>query len=205
MKGLGTRRFAEVLVGLCGGSCAGKTTLARALLAERPDATLLEFDDYYHDLSAIPVEERAKVNYDHPDAVDIQLLLTHMDELAAGRAVDVPDYDFATHTRPGGLHRVEASSLVIVDGLLLLALAECRERLDLKVFLDVPREVRLARRLEKDVRDRGRDRDGVIRQFGASVEPMHETLVLPSSEFADVCFAHPFDVEHVTQLILGNL
>lgn len=205
MKGLGTRRFAEVLVGLCGGSCAGKTTLARALLAERPDATLLEFDDYYHDLSAIPVEERAKVNYDHPDAVDIQLLLTHMDELAAGRAVDVPDYDFATHTRPGGLHRVEASSLVIVDGLLLLALAECRERLDLKVFLDVPREVRLARRLEKDVRDRGRDRDGVIRQFGASVEPMHETLVLPSSEFADVCFTHPFDVEHVTQLILGNL
>jgi uridine kinase len=205
MKGLGTRRFAEVLVGLCGGSCAGKTTLARALLAERPDATLLEFDDYYHDLSAISVEERAKVNYDHPDAVDIQLLLTHMDELAAGRAVDVPDYDFATHTRPGGLHRVEASSLVIVDGLLLLALAECRERLDLKVFLDAPREVRLARRLEKDVRDRGRDRDGVIRQFGASVEPMHETLVLPSSEFADVCFTHPFDVEHATQLILGNL
>ena len=205
MKGLGTRRFAEVLVGLCGGSCAGKTTLARALLVERPYATLLEFDDYYHDLSAISVEERAKVNYDHPDAVDIQLLLTHMDELAAGRAVDVPDYDFATHTRPGGLHRVEASALVIVDGLLLLALAECRERLDLKVFVDAPREVRLARRLEKDVRDRGRDRDGVIRQFGASVEPMHETLVFPSSEFADVCFTHPFDVEHATQVILGNL
>lgn len=205
MKGLGTRRFAEVLVGLCGGSCAGKTTLARALLAERPDATLLEFDDYYHDLSAISVEERAKVNYDHPDALDIQLLLTHMDELAAGRAVDVPDYDFATHTRPGGLHRVEASALVIVDGLLLLALAECRERLDLKVFVDAPREVRLARRLEKDVRDRGRDREGVIRQFGASVEPMHETLVFPSSEFADLCFTHPFDVEHATQVILGNL
>lgn len=205
MKGLGTRRFAEVLVGLCGGSCAGKTTLARALLVERPDATLLEFDDYYHDLSAISVEERAKVNYDHPDALDIQLLLTHMDELAAGRAVDVPDYDFATHTRPGGLHRVEASSLVIVDGLLLLALAECRERLDLKVFVDAPREVRLARRLEKDVRDRGRDREGVIRQFGASVEPMHETLVFPSSEFADLCFTHPFDVGHATQVILGNL
>ena len=205
MKGLGTRRFAEVLVGLCGGSCAGKTTLARALLVERPYATLLEFDDYYHDLSAISVEERAKVNYDHPDALDIQLLLTHMDELAAGRAVDVPDYDFATHTRPGGLHRVEASALVIVDGLLLLALAECRERLDLKVFVDAPREVRLARRLEKDVRDRGRDREGVIRQFGASVEPMHETLVFPSSEFADVCFTHPFDVEHATQVILGNL
>ena len=205
MKGLGTRRFAEVLVGLCGGSCAGKTTLARALLVERPYATLLEFDDYYHDLSAISVEERAKVNYDHPDALDIQLLLTHMDELAAGRAVDVPDYDFATHTRPGGLHRVEASALVIVDGLLLLALAECRERLDLKVFVDAPREVRLARRLEKDVRDRGRDREGVIRQFGASVEPMHETLVFPSSEFADLCFTHPFDVEHATQVILGNL
>ena len=205
MKGLGTKRLAEVLVGLCGGACAGKTTLARALLIERPDATLLEFDDYYHDLSAISVEERAKVNYDHPDALDIQLLLTHMDELAAGRAVDVPDYDFATHTRPGGLHRVEASALVIVDGLLLLALAECRERLDLKVFVDAPREVRLARRLEKDVRDRGRDRDGVIRQFGASVEPMHETLVLPSSEFADLCFTHPFDVEHATQVVLETL
>jgi len=205
MKGLGTKRSAEVLVGLCGGSCAGKTTLARALLVERPDATLLEFDDYYHDLSAISVEERAKVNYDHPDALDIQLLLTHMDELAAGRAVDVPDYDFATHTRPGGLHRVEASSIVIVDGLLLLALVECRERLDLKVFVDAPREVRLARRLEKDVRDRGRDREGGIKQFGASVEPMHETLILPSSEFADLCFVHPFDVEHATQVILENL
>ena len=205
MKGLGTKRCAEVLVGLCGGSCAGKTTLARALLAERPDATLPEFDDYYHDLSAVSVEDRAKVNYDHPDSLDIQLLLTHMDELAAGRAVDVPDYDFATHTRPGGLHRVEASSLVIVDGLLLLALAECRERLDLKVFVDAPREVRLARRLEKDVRDRGRDRAGVIKQFSSSVEPMHETLVLPSSEFADLCFDHPFDVEHATQVILENL
>ena len=79
----GTRRFAEVLVRLCGGSCAGKTTLARALLAERPDAALLEFDDYYYDLSEVPIEERAKVNYDHPDAIDVQLLVTHMDELAA--------------------------------------------------------------------------------------------------------------------------
>ena len=194
-----------MLVGLCGGSCAGKTTLARALLAERPDATFLEFDDYYHDLSSTAVEERAKVNYDHPDAIDVQLLVAHMDELAAGRAVEVPDYDFATHTRTGGTHRVEASPLVVVDGLLLLALAECRERLDLKVFVDAPREVRLARRLEKDVRDRGRDRDGVIRQFGDSVEPMHQTLVLPSSEFADLCFTHPWDVEHATQVILGYL
>ncbi|MEC7873282.1 MAG: uridine kinase [Actinomycetota bacterium] len=205
MKVPGTRRFAEVLVGLCGGSCAGKTTLARALLAERPDAALLEFDDYYYDLSEVPIEERAKVNYDHPDAIDIQLLVTHMDELAAGRAVEVPDYDFATHTRPGGVHRVEASSLVIVDGLLLLAVPECRERLDLKVFVDAPREVRLARRLKKDVRDRGRDRDGVIRQFGDSVEPMHQTLVSPSSEFADLCFTYPWDVQHATQAILGYL
>ncbi len=194
-----------MLVGLCGGSCAGKTTLARALLAERPDATFLEFDDYYHDLSSTAVEERAKVNYDHPDAIDVQLLVAHMDELAAGRAVEVPDYDFATHTRTGSTHRVEASPLVVVDGLLLLALAECRERLDLKVFVDAPREVRLARRLEKDVRDRGRDRDGVIRQFGDSVEPMHQTLVLPSSEFADLCFSHPWDVQHATQVILGYL
>ena len=194
-----------MLVGLCGGSCAGKTTLARALLAERPDATFLEFDDYYHDLSSTAVEERAKVNYDHPDAIDVQLLVAHMDELAAGRAVEVPDYDFATHTRTGGTHRVEASPLVVVDGLLLLALAECRERLDLKVFVDAPREVRLARRLEKDVRDRGRDRDGVIRQFGDSVEPMHQALVLPSSEFADLCFSHPWDVQHATQVILGYL
>tara|TARA_B100000929_G_scaffold197531_1_gene156716 strand:+ start:311 stop:850 length:540 start_codon:yes stop_codon:yes gene_type:complete len=179
--------------------------LARALLAERPDATFLEFDDYYHDLSSTAVEERAKVNYDHPDAIDVQLLVAHMDELAAGRAVEVPDYDFATHTRTGGTHRVEASPLVVVDGLLLLALAECRERLDLKVFVDAPREVRLARRLEKDVRDRGRDRDGVIRQFGDSVEPMHQTLVLPSSEFADLCFSHPWDVQHATQVILGYL
>ena len=107
-----------MLIGLSGGACAGNTTLAKALLDAHTSATLLCFDDYYRDLSHITPEERAAINYDHPDALDTELFVSHMDDLALGKSVDVPEYDMATHTRPGGSHRVEAAPLVVVDGML---------------------------------------------------------------------------------------
>jgi uridine kinase len=194
-----------VLIGLGGGSCAGKTTLARALLDIESSATRLCFDDYYRDLSHITPEERAAVNYDHPDALDTELFVAHLDDLASGKSVEVPEYDMATHTRPGGSYRVEAAPVVVVDGILLLALNECREKLNLKVFVDAPRDIRLARRLVRDVQERGRDPKGVEQQFITSVEPMHDSLVLPSSQYADLRFDHPFDEQSAAQIVLEEM
>ncbi len=205
MTALGTRPFASVLIGLGGGSCAGKTTLARALLDIESSATRLCFDDYYRDLSHITPEERAAVNYDHPDALDTELFVAHLDDLASGKSVEVPEYDMATHTRPGGSYRVEAAPVVVVDGILLLALNECREKLNLKVFVDAPRDIRLARRLVRDVQERGRDPKGVEQQFITSVEPMHDSLVLPSSQYADLRFDHPFDEQSAAQIVLEEM
>lgn len=195
-----------VIVGLCGGSCSGKTTLAGAMLAALgADATLLMFDDYYRDNSHLAPEARAKVNFDHPDSLDVELFCEHLEDLAAGRGVDVPHYDFATHTRPGTTHRVEPTRFVFVDGILLLALAECRRLLDVAVFVDAPQEVRLARRLERDVAERGRDALDVKRQFEETVTPMHDTFVAPSAGFGDLLFRHPFEVAHAVVRLQDHL
>ena len=191
-----------MLLGLSGGSCAGKTTLASALLQRQPSAVLLSFDDYYRDLSHLNVSDRAKKNYDHPDALDVELFLEHMDALASGHSVDVPLYDMATHTRPGGTFRLESAPLVIVDGILLLSVEECREKLDLKVFVDAPSEVRLKRRLVRDTNERGRDEQSVRTQFRSSVEPMHEKYVVPSSKYADLRFEYPFEAEEAAGEVL---
>jgi uridine kinase len=194
-----------VLVGLSGGSCSGKTTLAKALLELSGSATFLAFDDYYRDLSHMTLLERAAVNYDHPDALDVELFVSHMDDLAEGKSVKVPEYDMSTHTRPGGSYHLEPAPLVIVDGILLMAVKQCRERLDLKIFVDAPREVRLARRLVRDTEERGRDPQSVEEQFVASVEPMHQSLVLPSSQYADLRFDHPFDPRAAAQAVWAQI
>ena len=194
-----------MLIGFSGGSCSGKTTLAKAVLQISGPATLLAFDDYYSDLSHMAPSERAAINYDHPDALDVELFIAHMDDLAAGNSVKVPKYDMATHTRPGGNYQLDPAPLVIVDGILLMAVEECRERLDLKVFVDAPREVRLARRLVRDVEERGRDPHSVEEQFMTSVEPMHQSLVLPSSKYADLKFEHPFDPAAAAQIVVEEV
>ena len=131
-------------------------------------------------------EQRAAVNFDHPDSLDEVLLIEHLDGLLAGRPVDVPVYDFATHTRTGRTRRVEPRPVVVVDGILVLAVPALRSRLDLAVFVDAPAEVRLARRMYRDVRERGRTTASVRAQFEATVAPMHETFVDPSAEYADL-------------------
>lgn len=194
-----------MLVGFGGGSCSGKTTLARALLEVSGSATLLAFDNYYRDLSHMSPLERAAVNYDHPDALDVELFISHMDDLAGGKSVNVPEYDMSTHTRTGASYQLDSAPLVIVDGILLMAVKECRERLDLKIFVDAPRDVRLARRLVRDAEERGRDPQGVETQFITSVEPMHQSLVLPSSQYADLRFDHPFDPPAAARKLLAQI
>ena len=177
----------SAVLGLAGGSGAGKTTLVDGLTSRlRGDVSVLWFDEYYHDLVHLSPEQRAAVNFDHPDSLDEVLLIEHLDGLLAGRPVDVPVYDFATHTRTGRTRRVEPRPVVVVDGILVLAVPALRSRLDLAVFVDAPAEVRLARRMYRDVRERGRTTASVRAQFEATVAPMHEAFVDPSAEHADL-------------------
>jgi len=173
--------------GICGGSGAGKTTLTRRLVEQLGDAhaSVLAFDAYYRDLSHLPFAERRRCNYDHPDSLDSELFLEHLDALKCGVSVDVPVYDFSTHTLSGRFERVEAAPLLLVEGILLLALAEAVDRLDYSVFLDVPEDVRLQRRIHRDMTERGRPEDHVRRQFAATVAPMHDAYVQPSRHRAD--------------------
>ena len=178
----------EVFVlGICGGSGAGKTTLTRRLVERlgAAEASVLAFDAYYRDLSYLPFAERRACNFDHPDSLDVGLFLDHMDALRRGNDVDVPVYDFSTHTLSGRFEHVAAAPVLLVEGILLLAFEEVGARLDHSVFLDVPEEVRLKRRVQRDMAERGRPEDHVHRQFAATVAPMHDAFVQPSRHRAD--------------------
>ena len=173
--------------GICGGSGAGKTTLTRCLLErlDERDASVLAFDAYYRDLSHLPFDERRRGNFDHPDSLDSELFLQHLDALRHGIDVDVPVYDFSTHTHTGRFQRVEAAPLLLVEGILLLAFEDAAARLDYSIFMDVPEDVRLRRRIQRDMSERGRPEDHIRRQFAATVRPMHDAYVQPNRHRAD--------------------
>lgn len=200
-----TSGFARVL-GIAGGSCAGKTTLAVAMVERLGDrAVHLPFDEYYRDHGHLTPDERALVNYDHPDSLDHELFLVHLSDLAAGRPVEVPVYDFATHCRTDSTRRLDPGSVVVVDGILLFAVPGIRECLDLLVYVDVPGDVRLARRVERDVSERGRTEESVRAQFAATVAPMHELFVAPHRADADVVIRGEGDMGHVVDDLVQRL
>jgi len=177
------------VVGICGGSCSGKSSLVTALLNELEGLPArLCFDSYYRPLTHLSKAERDLQNFDHPDSLDHELFLEHLDCLRRGIAVDEPIYDFANHDRLERTRRVEPAHLVVVDGILLLVWSEIRRRLDLSIFIDGDEETRLARRIERDVSERGRTETSVRRQFQATVGPMHERFVQPSAAHADRVF-----------------
>jgi uridine kinase len=179
-------------IGIAGGTASGKTTVARRLverLAGHPVA-FLDQDSYYRDLSLVPREERGTFNFDHPDAFDTGLFVHHLGELQAGRAIDKPIYSFTSHSRTEESVRVTPGDAVIVEGILVLALEAVRELLDVKVFVDSDSDVRVIRRLSRDIKERGRDFDGVIEQYFRTVRPMHYGFVEPSKRYADVIIPH---------------
>ena len=176
-----------LVIGIAGGSGSGKTTLARNIVNHFSDRiSVLRHDDYYKCQDDIPMEERIKTNYDHPHAFDTDLLIYHIDELRAGRDILSPTYDYSHHTRAGEVREVKANKVVLLEGILILENAELRDRLDMKIFVDTDADVRILRRILRDVKERGRSLDSVIGQYLSTVKPMHEAFVEPSKRYADI-------------------
>ena len=175
------------LIGVAGPSGSGKSTFARALAASFPGGggVVLNADDYYRDLHHLSPEERAAVNFDHPAALDLETLAEDLAALRRGRAVEVPVYDFATHTRGPNPRRLEPAGLVVAEGVLLLHAPQVRAQFDLKVYVDAPLDVCLLRRLRRDILERGRSVAAVLTQYEESVRPMALAYVIPQARLAD--------------------
>ncbi len=192
-------------VGIAGGSGSGKTTIAESLTKEFGGAVaLVQHDAYYRHSPELSFEERSKVNYDHPASLDTELLIKHLAALRSGESIEKPSYDFSTHLRSEKVSEVEPAPVIVVEGILVLAQPELRAVLDLKVFVDTDADIRLARRLERDIHERGRTMSAVIAQYFTSVRPMHLEFVEPSKVYADVVITggfSPHAVDVVVDLI----
>ena len=176
-----------LVIGIAGGSGSGKTTLAKNISEYFADRiSILRHDDYYKSQDSIPMDERVKTNYDHPHAFDTELLLSHLDALRRGEDVDSPIYDYSIHTRSKETRHVKASSVILLEGILILESEDVRDRLDMKIFVDTDADVRIVRRILRDVQSRGRSLDSVTKQYLTTVKPMHEAFVEPSKRYADI-------------------
>lgn len=177
-----------LVIGVAGGSGSGKTTVVREIIRNigRSHVTVIHHDSYYRDVKDLPLEERVKINYDHPDSLETTLLIRHLRHLKAGESVEVPVYDFTAHLRAEESERMEPRKVIIVDGLLILWDRELREMMNIKVFVDTDADLRFIRRLSRDIQERGRSAESVIEQYIRTVRPMHLEFVEPSKRYADI-------------------
>ena len=204
----GASGVSTLIVGIAGGSGSGKTTIADEIVAAMPEVVLIQHDSYYRHRPRLSFEQRSQVNYDHPDSLETDLLVHHLGMLAKGVAIDRPIYDFTKHLRAIATDRIEPSPVIIVEGILVLADPDLRDRLGLKIYVDTNAHIRLVRRLSRDVEERGRTPESVLGQYFTSVRPMHTEFVEPSKRYADVVI---FDghqspaVATVIKLIMAHL
>ena len=177
-----------LVIGVAGGSGSGKTTVVRRIVESLGDneVIVLEHDRYYRDRNDLRFEERAALNYDHPDALETDLLVRHLHELRAGRAVEVPVYDFARYARQPASQTVTPRNAIIIEGILIYTDADLRRLMDIKVFVDTDDDTRFIRRLQRDISERGRTVQSVIDQYLGTVKPMHLEFVEPSKRYADI-------------------
>lgn len=176
-----------LLIGVVGGSGSGKTTVARAIYDFLGlNAAFIDMDAYYKDLSHLTLDERRQINFDHPDSIDTSLMADHLARLRRGESIQKPTYDFAAHTRAAQVVDIVPHDVVVVDGILLFVEARLRELFDIKIFVDVDDDVRFIRRLQRDIAERGRTVEDVVRQYLTTVRPMHLEFVEPSKRWADV-------------------
>ena len=181
-------RQPPLVIGIAGGSGSGKTTVAQEILNRVGPARIsfLQHDAYYKDLSGLPPAQRAAVNFDHPNSLETELLITHIESLQAGQSVQVPIYDFSKHGRTDQSFEVLPRRVILVEGILIFAEPDLRDHFDVKIFVDTDDDVRLIRRMQRDIAERGRTAETVIKQYMSTVRPMHLEFVEPSKRYADV-------------------
>ena len=196
-----------LVIGIAGGTGSGKSTVARNLAAGLPAGvlSLLDHDSYYRDRKDLPFTERAQLNYDHPDSLETELLVEHLGRLRSGEAVEVPMYDFTTHTRRIETRRVEPTPVIVVEGILVLQNSALRSKLDIKIFVDTDPDIRVFRRIRRDLEQRARSFDSIRDQYYSTVRPMHLTFVEPSRRWADLIIPEGGENRIALDLILGKL
>ena len=195
------------VVGIAGGTGSGKTTVADKLASAMPPGrcVTIDHDAYYRDQGHLPPEDREAINYDHPSALDSALLALQLRELRDGRTVEVPIYDFATHTRRRETRSVAPARVILVEGILVFAEPALREQMDIKIFVDTDADIRLMRRIRRDLEERGRTFQSVRDQYHATVRPMHLEYVEPSKRWADLILPEGGDNRVALDVLLGQL
>ena len=195
-----------LVIGIAGGSGSGKTTLMKNIVAEFGDAiTVLSHDNYYKRHDELPYEKRCLLNYDEPGALETDLMARQLRELRAGHAIDCPVYDFAIHNRSDETVRIEPRKVIVVEGILIFENEELRNLMDVKIFVDTDADVRLCRRIRRDVRKRGRTLESVLEQYQQTVKPMHEKYVEPSKKYAHIIVPEGGKNTVALEMILGKI
>lgn len=196
-----------MIIGICGGTGSGKTTVAKRILetVSNEQVAFLQHDSYYRNLGDMPLELRHAINFDHPDALDNELFINHVKALRAGETIEMPVYDFATHQRKNITIRIDPKPILIIEGILIFVDPSLRELMDIKIFVDTAGDLRFIRRLQRDLQERGRAVEMIIRQYLDTVRPMHEQFVEPSKRYADVIIPEGGYNEVGIDLISGKI
>jgi len=194
-----------IFVGIAGGSGSGKTTLAENICRMFPNSVLISQDSYYKDLSHLPFEDRAKENFDHPNALEFSLLREHLFDLKNEKGIEQPNYNFHCHVREKTTVWMEPTQIILVEGILLLAAPEVRDLFDIKIFVDADDDVRVLRRIERDMKERSRDFNSIKEQYLQTVKPMYDAFVAPSKKYADVIIPEGGNNQVAINLIVAQL
>jgi uridine kinase len=194
-----------MIIGICGGTGSGKTTIARKIIESvgRENVILIEQDSYYRNLADMPLDERHQANFDHPDSIDSEMLMNHLKRLRNGDSIEMPVYDFVSHTRSDKTDHIDPKPVALVEGILIFSEPRILSLLDVKVFVDTPDDIRFIRRLQRDITERGRTVESVITQYFTTVRPMHFEFVEPSKRSADIIIPEGGNQEIGVEFLCG--
>jgi len=197
----------SIVIGIAGGTASGKTTLAKKLSSESAEfgTAMLRLDDYYRDRPELSYAEKEKLNYDHPDSFDVDLLVSHIIALKKGKTIEHPVYDFKNHARSTKTVVVHSAPVIILEGIMIFAIEKIRKQCDFRIFVDTPADIRLLRRIQRDIDERGRALDSVIDQYLSTVRPMHDSFVEPSKIYADIIVPEGGYNRNATDLLLTKI
>ena len=196
-----------ILICIAGGSASGKTTLVNEIAEafQNQDIVILKHDDYYRDQSHLSLEERKNTNYDHPSSLENELLIKHLKDLLNNKSINKPIYDFVIQTRSDKYEKVNPAKVIILDGILVLEDSRIRDLADIKVYVECDEDIRLIRRIKRDMIERGRSFDGIIKQYLTTVKPMYHSFVSPSKRYADILIPNDFSHNVATDLLIEKI